>query len=56
MPNCTDCDAYIQSGARCQMCRVEHQHGTLTDGGATVIEDDDGDYKLVQPADDGGEE
>jgi hypothetical protein len=33
MPNCTDCDAYIQSGARCQMCRVEHQHGTLTDGG-----------------------
>ena len=46
MPNCTDCDAYIQSGARCQMCRVEHQHGTLTDG----------DYKLVQPADDGGEE
>ena len=36
--------------------KVERSNLALIDDGATVIEDDDGDYKLVQPADDGGEE
>jgi hypothetical protein len=26
-----DCDAPIRTGARCQICRLEHQHGTLSD-------------------------
>jgi len=36
--------------------KVERSNLALIDDGATVIEDDDGDYKLVQPADDEDEE
>ena len=36
--------------------KVERSNLALIADDATVIEDDDGDYKLVQPAGDGGEE
>ena len=33
MSNCIDCGTPIRSGQRCRMHALEHQHGTLSDGG-----------------------